>query len=85
MNPMKILNSKPSISLCMIVKNDLAKNEDLDLLGNVYIKLNQYDKALDIYLALYQLYPNQENISRRIAGIYAKLGHTDQAMKYLDL
>ena len=51
----------------------------LDLLATVYIKNQQFNEALHVYEQLFQIYPQNENIRKRLAGLYAKTGHLQKA------
>jgi tetratricopeptide (TPR) repeat protein len=62
------------------------KNTEIDIydiLGQSYIKTDQMEKALNIYLKLYDAGKSSEIIIRRIATLYAKLGNLEKAEHFI--
>ena len=54
-----------------------------DILGQSYIKTDQMEKALNIYLKLYDAGELSKIILRRIATLYAKLGNLEKAEHFI--
>jgi len=57
--------------------------ESLDLYGLTLINLNRLQEALNIYLELIQMVPDEVGVIRIIAGLYAKLGDTENAQNWV--
>lgn len=49
----------------------------------VCIKLGRFEEAIDRYHSLLQTHPGNENLIKRIAALYAKLGRREEAVKLL--
>lgn len=55
----------------------------MGLLATVYIKNQQFNEASQLYEQLFQIYPQNLNIRKRLAGLYAKMGHLRRAQDLL--
>jgi len=55
----------------------------LDLLGITHIKLREFERAAEVYEHLRLLIPDDPQVIRRLAGLYAKLGRVDKAATLL--
>tara|TARA_Y100000588_G_scaffold395307_1_gene522862 strand:- start:1822 stop:3159 length:1338 start_codon:yes stop_codon:yes gene_type:complete len=65
---------------------DDNKEVDLDIydiLGQSYIKTNQLNKALNLYLKVDKNYGADITILKRISALYAKKGNREKAEKYI--
>lgn len=74
--------------LIIILQNILSHNkyaevEIYDILGQTYIKTNQIQKALDLYLKLYDDDEFNKIVLKRIAALYAKLGDIKKAEYFI--
>ncbi len=55
----------------------------INAIGTILLRMEEYEGALNIYLRLNQIQPDDENTKRKIASVYAKMGHTDKAQEWL--
>ncbi len=74
--------------LIEILEKYLEKNKNsvvdiYDILGQSYIKTDQMEKALNIYLKFYNAGESSKIILRRIAALYAKLGNIEKAEHFI--
>ena len=63
--------------------NNSTEIEMYDILGQSFIKTNQMEKALNIYLKLYDSGESSKIVLRRIATLYAKLGNMEKAEYFI--
>ena len=59
--------------------------ENQNLYGVVKIKLGLYEEALDIYWGIYRKTPEQQDVLKRISGLYAKLGDMNKAQEIMTI
>ena len=60
-----------------------AEIEIYDMLGQSYIKTNQLDSALKLYLKLFEEGEKNPIVYRRLAALYAKLGSMSKAEEFV--
>jgi len=65
-----------------ILLTPLVKEPRMNL-ALTYIRKEEFQKALDIYFSLLKIDPTDKKVKRNIASIYAKMGDTKNAEKYL--
>ena len=63
--------------------NKNTEVEIYDILGQSYIKTDQMQKALKMYLKLYDSGESNNIVLRRIAALYAKLGNLEKAKHFI--
>ena len=63
--------------------NDNSEVEIYDILGQSFIKTDQIEKALSMYLKLYDNCKSDKIVLRRIATLYAKLGDLEKAEHFI--
>jgi len=56
----------------------------LELLGLLYLKQKKFGASIHYYTLCYRLKPNDPNLKRRLAGLYAKVGQTERAEALLE-
>ena len=65
---------------------DLAKDaEILNLLGTVYQKLKEFDKAIGIFNNLVSLYPDNHILAVKLAECYFSIGNKEKAKEYASI
>ncbi len=72
-------------SLYIYIENGNRNTESLDLYGLALIKLNRYQEALNVFLELNKIIPNEKGVIKRIAGLYAKLDDMGNAQTWVML
>jgi len=63
--------------------NNNTEVEIYDILGQSFIKTDQMQKALSMYLKLYDNCKSSKIVLRRIASLYAKLGDLEKAEHFI--
>ena len=63
--------------------NNNTEIEIYDILGQSFIKTDQMEKALSMYLKLYDSGESSKIVLRRIATLYAKLGNLEKAEHFI--
>ena len=63
--------------------NNNTEVEIYDILGQSFIKTDQIQKALNMYLKLYDNRKSNKIVLRRIATLYAKLGDIEKAEHFI--
>lgn len=69
--------------IVLYMSHNNQSDELLDLLGFAFIKQNRFDEALQVYLKLQQKFPKEISVIKRIASLYAKLGHLEKAQTWV--
>lgn len=69
--------------LTTALQQDSSRLDILELLGILYIKTSYFDRAINIYEALHVQAPDNQQVSRRLAGLYVKTGAEDKAAMLL--
>lgn len=62
-----------------LIKLNPNRNDALDTLGMIYMKQQKFNDAIQIYDLLHQKQPQDTNITRRLAGLYLKIGDEKKA------
>lgn len=57
----------------------------IDTLGTIFIKLQDFPQAIEIYENLHKTSPANENVTRRLAGLYLKTGDEQKASHLLEV
>ncbi len=57
----------------------------IDTLGTIFIKLQNFPQAIEVYEKLHKKSPDNENFTRRLAGLYLKIGDEDKASQLLQI
>ena len=56
--------------------------ETMEIIGNIFLSVNRYPEAIDIYYRLIDIEPNNEEFYYNIANSYYKLNDFDNALNY---
>ncbi len=69
--------------LSIYIENENRNVESLDLLGLALIQLNRNEDALNVFLELNEMIPNEIHVIKRIIGLYAKLDDLENAQAWV--
>ncbi|KAA3617575.1 MAG: glycosyltransferase [Calditrichaeota bacterium] len=68
-----------------LIKFNPDRLDAIDTLGTIFIKLQNFQQAIEVYEGLHEKSPDNEKVSRRLAGLYLKVGQESKASKLLQL
>ncbi len=60
-----------------------ARLDAQDTLGTIYIKQQNFPNAIEVYEKLHKISPSNKNVTRRLAGLYLKLGNEQKATQLI--
>jgi len=71
--------NKAEILLRELINFNPNRIDAIDTLGTVLIKLQKFNKAIEIYETLHNKVPKNDQVVRRLAGLYLKTGKDQKA------
>jgi len=57
----------------------------IETLGTIFIKLQDFPQAIEVYENLHNKTPDNETVTRRLAGLYLKTGNEHKASELLEM
>lgn len=66
-----------------LIKLEGESTTYLNAIGTILIRLQEFQAALQIFLRLNEILPDDESIKKRIASLFAKTGQFDKAREWL--
>jgi predicted Zn-dependent protease len=57
----------------------------LEMLGTVHIKLENYPRAIELFQQLTEIFPHNQMIIKRLAGLFAKTGQVQKSYTLLNM